>query len=226
MAGSCTQSPLQSHPIPALLPNGGISARGRDLIQCKAAPDVHTELCESPALPCSAHPREGAWSPLHSLQTCAVFPSHLRMLLVPVLALSHTAAFSASSTGIMSLSGNSLLLLVAHQKRSLLKPAEFFIVNLAISDLSMTVTLFPLATSFFAHRYLRGLLLHWQSGDLWQVQRHRGTCKLPDSHPRVSVRCSLFLQLLTLPKGFGGGCLSWHCSGGSCCGSGCTFGML
>lgn len=55
----------------------------------------------------------------------------------------------------MSLSGNSLLLLVAHQKRSLLKPAELFIVNLAISDLSMTVTLFPLATSsFFAHRYL------------------------------------------------------------------------
>ncbi|XP_051489041.1 opsin-5-like [Apus apus] len=57
--------------------------------------------------------------------------------------------------GIMSLSGNSLLLLVAYQKRSILKPAEFFIVNLAISDLSMTVTLFPLATSsFFAHRWL------------------------------------------------------------------------
>ncbi|XP_017591497.1 PREDICTED: opsin-5-like [Corvus brachyrhynchos] len=57
--------------------------------------------------------------------------------------------------GIMSLSGNSLLLLVAHQKRSLLKPAEFFISNLAISDLSMTVTLFPLAPSaFFAHRWL------------------------------------------------------------------------
>lgn len=54
----------------------------------------------------------------------------------------------------MSLSGNSLLLLVAYRKRSVLKPAEFFIVNLAISDLSMTVTLFPLATSsFFAHRY-------------------------------------------------------------------------
>ncbi|XP_064247675.1 opsin-5-like [Passer domesticus] len=57
--------------------------------------------------------------------------------------------------GVLSLSGNSLLLLVAHQKRSLLKPAELFIVNLAISDLSMTVTLFPLATaSFFAHRWL------------------------------------------------------------------------
>ncbi|XP_010190307.1 PREDICTED: opsin-5-like [Mesitornis unicolor] len=51
--------------------------------------------------------------------------------------------------GIMSLAGNSL------RKRSMLKPAEFFIVNLAVSDLSMTVTLFPLATSsFFAHRWL------------------------------------------------------------------------
>ncbi|XP_030902859.2 opsin-5-like [Melopsittacus undulatus] len=57
--------------------------------------------------------------------------------------------------GIMSLFGNSLLLLVAYRKRSMLKPAEFFIVNLAISDLSMTVTLFPLAaSSFFAHRWL------------------------------------------------------------------------
>ncbi|KAM8798019.1 opsin-5-like [Eudromia elegans] len=57
--------------------------------------------------------------------------------------------------GLVSLSGNSLLLLVAYRKRSLLKPAEFFIVNLAVSDLSMTVTLFPLATSsFFAHRWL------------------------------------------------------------------------
>ncbi|KAM6248687.1 opsin-5-like isoform 2-T3 [Porphyrio hochstetteri] len=57
--------------------------------------------------------------------------------------------------GIVSLSGNSLLLLVAYRKRPVLKPAEFFIVNLAISDLSMTVTLFPLATSsFFAHRWL------------------------------------------------------------------------
>ncbi|XP_040432014.1 opsin-5-like [Cygnus olor] len=57
--------------------------------------------------------------------------------------------------GLVSLSGNSLLLLVAYRKRSTLKPAEFFIVNLAVSDLSMTVTLFPLATpSFFAHRWL------------------------------------------------------------------------
>ncbi|XP_054837821.1 opsin-5-like [Eublepharis macularius] len=57
--------------------------------------------------------------------------------------------------GVVSLFGNSLLLLVAYRKRAILKPAEFFIVNLAISDVGMTVILFPLATpSFFAHRWL------------------------------------------------------------------------
>uniref|UniRef100_A0ABM5G5N9 Opsin-5-like n=1 Tax=Pogona vitticeps TaxID=103695 RepID=A0ABM5G5N9_9SAUR len=57
--------------------------------------------------------------------------------------------------GVVSLFGNSLLLLVAFRKRAILKPAEFFIVNLAISDVGMTVILFPLATpSFFAHRWL------------------------------------------------------------------------
>ncbi|XP_063281744.1 opsin-5-like [Pelobates fuscus] len=57
--------------------------------------------------------------------------------------------------GLFSLSGNSVLLLVAYRKRSILKPAEFFIVNLAISDLGMTLSLFPLAIpSLFAHRWL------------------------------------------------------------------------
>ncbi|XP_026520651.1 opsin-5-like [Notechis scutatus] len=57
--------------------------------------------------------------------------------------------------GVVSLFGNSLLLWVAYRKRALLKPAEFFIVNLAISDIGMTLILFPLATpSFFAHRWL------------------------------------------------------------------------
>ncbi|KAJ8360886.1 hypothetical protein SKAU_G00174110 [Synaphobranchus kaupii] len=56
---------------------------------------------------------------------------------------------------ILSLLGNSTLLLVAYRKRLSLKPAEFFIVNLSISDLGMTVTLFPLAiSSLFAHRWL------------------------------------------------------------------------
>ncbi|KAI4878144.1 hypothetical protein NFI96_028402, partial [Prochilodus magdalenae] len=54
---------------------------------------------------------------------------------------------------VLSLLGNGILLLVAYRKRSSLKPAEYFIVNLSISDLGMTVTLFPLAIpSAFAHR--------------------------------------------------------------------------
>ncbi|XP_028849702.1 opsin 7, group member d isoform X1 [Denticeps clupeoides] len=57
----------------------------------------------------------------------------------------------------LSLLGNGVLLLVAYRKRSSLKPAEFFIVNLSISDLGMTITLFPLAIpSAFYHRWLFG----------------------------------------------------------------------
>ncbi|KAG8447119.1 hypothetical protein GDO86_014538 [Hymenochirus boettgeri] len=57
--------------------------------------------------------------------------------------------------GLLSLSGNSMLLLVAYRRRSILKPAESFIVNLSISDLGMTGTLFPLAIpSLFAHRWM------------------------------------------------------------------------
>lgn len=55
--------------------------------------------------------------------------------------------------GVLSLVGNCVLLLVAYHKRSTLKPAEFFIINLSISDLGMTLTLFPLAIpSSFSHR--------------------------------------------------------------------------
>ncbi|XP_072918465.1 opsin-5-like [Hemitrygon akajei] len=58
-------------------------------------------------------------------------------------------------TGILSLIGNSILLFIALRKRHMLKPAEYFIVNLAISDLSMIITLLPLAIpSLFAHRWL------------------------------------------------------------------------
>ncbi|KAG9270370.1 opsin 7, group member d [Astyanax mexicanus] len=60
---------------------------------------------------------------------------------------------------VLSLLGNVILLLVAYRKRSSLKPAEYFIVNLSISDLGMTVTLFPLAIpSAFAHKWLFGEL--------------------------------------------------------------------
>ncbi|XP_054049391.1 opsin-5-like [Rissa tridactyla] len=59
--------------------------------------------------------------------------------------------------GISSLCGNSILLYVSYKKKSLLKPAEYFIINLAISDLGMTLTLYPLAvTSSLSHRWLYG----------------------------------------------------------------------
>ncbi|XP_076132861.1 opsin 7, group member c [Alosa pseudoharengus] len=58
---------------------------------------------------------------------------------------------------VLSLLGNGVLLLVAYRKRSSLKPAEFFIINLSVSDLGMTLTLFPLAIpSSFSHRWLFG----------------------------------------------------------------------
>ncbi|XP_026188930.1 opsin 7, group member d [Mastacembelus armatus] len=60
---------------------------------------------------------------------------------------------------ILSLMGNCILLLVAYHKRSTLKPAEFFIINLSISDLGMALSLFPLAIpSAFSHRWLFGRL--------------------------------------------------------------------
>ncbi|XP_008289405.1 opsin-5-like [Stegastes partitus] len=57
--------------------------------------------------------------------------------------------------GVLSVLGNGILLFVAYRKKSSLKPAEFFVVNLAISDLGMTITLFPLAIpSAYAHMWL------------------------------------------------------------------------
>uniref|UniRef100_A0A3Q3FC68 Opsin 7, group member b n=1 Tax=Labrus bergylta TaxID=56723 RepID=A0A3Q3FC68_9LABR len=47
--------------------------------------------------------------------------------------------------GVLSMLGNGILLFVAYRKKSSLKPAEFFVVNLAISDMGMTISLFPLA---------------------------------------------------------------------------------
>uniref|UniRef100_A0A671PG89 Opsin 7, group member c n=1 Tax=Sinocyclocheilus anshuiensis TaxID=1608454 RepID=A0A671PG89_9TELE len=58
---------------------------------------------------------------------------------------------------VLSLLGNGMLLFVAYRKRSSLKPAEFFVVNLSVSDLGMTLILFPLAIpSALAHRWLFG----------------------------------------------------------------------
>lgn len=54
--------------------------------------------------------------------------------------------------GVLSVVANGILLFVAYRKKSSLKPAEFFVVNLAISDLGMTLSLFPLAIpSAFTH---------------------------------------------------------------------------
>ncbi|XP_036375427.1 opsin-5-like [Megalops cyprinoides] len=62
--------------------------------------------------------------------------------------------------GICSLFGNSLLLHISYKKKDLLKPAEFFIINLAVSDLGLTVSLYPLAiTSSIFHRWLYGKII-------------------------------------------------------------------
>ncbi|XP_078111302.1 opsin 7, group member b [Sander vitreus] len=57
--------------------------------------------------------------------------------------------------GMLSVVGNGILMFVAYRKKSSLKPAEFFVVNLAVSDLGMTITLLPLAiSSAFTHMWL------------------------------------------------------------------------
>ncbi|XP_072220001.1 opsin 7, group member a [Leuresthes tenuis] len=68
-----------------------------------------------------------------------------------------TVAVVYSVFGVCSLFGNSTLLYVSYKKKHLLKPAEFFIINLAISDLGLTLSLYPMAiTSSFSHRWLYG----------------------------------------------------------------------
>lgn len=61
---------------------------------------------------------------------------------------------SLAFPGVCSVFGNSTLLYVSYKKKHLLKPAEYFIINLAVSDLGLTVSLYPMAiTSSFYHRY-------------------------------------------------------------------------
>ncbi|XP_041848846.1 opsin 7, group member a [Melanotaenia boesemani] len=68
-----------------------------------------------------------------------------------------TVAVVYSVFGVCSLFGNSTLLYVSYKKKHLLKPAEFFIINLAVSDLGLTLSLYPMAiTSSFSHRWLYG----------------------------------------------------------------------
>lgn len=62
--------------------------------------------------------------------------------------------------GICSLFGNSTLLYISYKKKNVLKPAEYFIINLAVSDLGLTLSLYPMAiTSSFYHRYKTWRLL-------------------------------------------------------------------
>ncbi|KAM6990599.1 opsin 7, group member a [Tautogolabrus adspersus] len=68
-----------------------------------------------------------------------------------------TVAVVYSIFGVCSLFGNSTLLYVSFKKKHLLKPAEYFIINLAVSDLGLTISLYPMAiTSSFYHRWLYG----------------------------------------------------------------------
>ncbi|KAJ3594320.1 hypothetical protein NHX12_003627 [Muraenolepis orangiensis] len=75
---------------------------------------------------------------------------------IPV-AVDITVAVVYSVFGVCSLFGNSVLLYISYKKKRHLKPAECFIVNLAISDLGLTLSLYPMAiTSSLYHRWLYG----------------------------------------------------------------------
>lgn len=96
-------------------------------------------------------------NPLHNLWWAMRVTSSMFTVLISVNVCSNPTALTVCAllicfSGVLSVLGNGILLFVAYRKKSSLKPAEFFVVNLAISDLSMTITLFPLATpSAYAH---------------------------------------------------------------------------
>lgn len=70
-----------------------------------------------------------------------------------------TSDFGLVFPGVCSVFGNSTLLYISYKKKHLLKPAEYFIINLAVSDLGLTVSLYPMAiTSSFYHRYTSGVI--------------------------------------------------------------------
>ena len=105
-------------------------------------------MCLPPASPRST---TSSWVPSTA---CFVSPHPTvdPLLTLPMYDTISPCSFSYS--GVLSLMGNCILLLVAYHKWSTLKPAEFFIINLSISDLGMTLSLFPLAIpSCFSHRY-------------------------------------------------------------------------
>uniref|UniRef100_A0A672PA20 Opsin 7, group member c n=1 Tax=Sinocyclocheilus grahami TaxID=75366 RepID=A0A672PA20_SINGR len=91
---------------------------------------------------------------------------------------------------VLSLLENGMLLFVAYRKRSSLKPAEFFVVNMSVSELGMTLFLFPLAIpSALAHRWLFGevaCLCYAVCGVLF------GLCSLTNLTALSSVCCLKF----------------------------------
>uniref|UniRef100_A0A8C6UX21 Opsin 7, group member a n=1 Tax=Neogobius melanostomus TaxID=47308 RepID=A0A8C6UX21_9GOBI len=83
------------------------------------------------------------------------FEISIRSSIPPLLDIAVAIVYTVF--GVCSLLGNAILLYVSYKKKHLLKPAEFFIVNLAISDLGLTLSLYPMAiTSSFYHRWLYG----------------------------------------------------------------------
>uniref|UniRef100_A0A8C6PUS7 Opsin 7, group member a n=1 Tax=Nothobranchius furzeri TaxID=105023 RepID=A0A8C6PUS7_NOTFU len=77
---------------------------------------------------------------------------------IPV-SLDIVVAVVYSVFGVSSLVGNITLLCISYKKRHLLKPAEFFIINLAISDLGLTLSLYPTAitsSTSFLQPWCRG----------------------------------------------------------------------
>ena len=92
--------------------------------------------------------------------------------------------------GVCSLFGNSTLLYVSYKKKRHLKPAEYFIINLAVSDLGLTLSLYPMAiSSSFYHRFT---LIGWQY-DYLSVMLTL-LLSLFFSHSPSSASISLFLS--------------------------------
>ncbi|CAB1326354.1 unnamed protein product [Coregonus sp. 'balchen'] len=70
-----------------------------------------------------------------------------------------TVAIVYAVFGMCSLFGNSTLLYVSYKKKHLLKPAEFFIINQAISDMGLTLSLYPMAITSSIYHSLTTLTL-------------------------------------------------------------------
>lgn len=61
------------------------------------------------------------------------------------------------STALLTLLGNTLVLITAFKRRKHMKPPELLSVNLAVTDLGAAVTMYPLAiTSSWSHGWVGG----------------------------------------------------------------------